>query len=201
MGITDETIISICRRWIKRFVIGENLCPFAGAVEQRIRIKVTRETSINGLAPVLLSELNDLTLSEPDELPTTLLVLGAGWHSFSKYLEAADLAESLIDEAGLSDDLQLATFHPEYVFDGVEDDDVGNFTNRSPFPLLHLLRAADVAHAIETYPDVELIPERNIQRMEELGRDRLHKALASHSTPGEIQRDSSPSTIEKLKSH
>ncbi|MDA0379310.1 MAG: DUF1415 domain-containing protein [Bacteroidetes bacterium] len=173
---TDD-IIAATREWVESFVIGLNLCPFARKemVRNRIRFCVTEAASPVELMEVLESELDRITADA--DIGTTLIIHPAVLTDFETYLDFLDVADDLLVEKDLEGEIQIASFHPDYLFAGTDADDASNWTNRSPHPMLHLLREEDVERAVETHPDVEGIPERNIALMEELGVERLRKMM------------------------
>jgi len=168
-----DDVIAATRRWVEQFVIGLSLCPFAKREldRNRIRIEVTGADSAMELIPVLQNELE--SLRSDDSIGTTLIVHPNALTDFEAYLDFIEVANRLLAELDLEGDLQIASFHPDYQFAGTEPDDLSNLTNRSPYPMLHLIREADVERAAEWHPDVAGIPERNIALMHELGAERL----------------------------
>lgn len=177
----EETVVAHTKAWIERLVIGENLCPFAAVPyrKERIRYRVlTSDLSAEKWANTLLSE--GRLLLDPDQaipLDTTLLILPQGWSVFADYLDLVAMLEDIIHDAGWAGDIQLASFHPDYLFAGSEADDPANYTNRSPYPMLHLLREDRMEEAVDNYPHPERIPEINIARMRALGTDTLEELL------------------------
>ena len=178
MSTPENDFIRTTRRWVETFVIGLNLCPFAKREldKGRIRFVETDATSALELTGVLEGELD--FLSGDDSVGTTLIVHPQVLQDFGDYLEFLHGADQVLRDKDLEGDIQIASFHPDYQFAGTTLDDVSNMTNRSPFPMLHLLREDDVERAIAAYPDVEQIPMRNIALMEQLGADRLASMTA-----------------------
>jgi hypothetical protein len=159
--------------WLEGVVVGLNLCPFAGPVLRAGGIRITvgeGETPEDGVADVLREAARLLDEVEP-EVSTTLVALPRGVEDFGVFLDVVATVEEALEEAGALGVLQVATFHPDYVFEGVEADDVTNFTNRAPVPILHLLREADVEAAVEGHPDPEGIPARNMEALRALGQE------------------------------
>jgi uncharacterized protein len=156
--------------WIRDIVIGLGLCPFAHAVvsKSQVRIVVCEARDTDGIAVTLADELTRLHQTDASELDTTLIVVPNCLQRFDAFLEFVDVAELILTQLRLGDAFQIATFHPEYQFADVAANDVSNFTNRSPYPILHLLREDSVAHALAHYPDPDAIFERNIERMRAL---------------------------------
>lgn len=177
--IASEQALAQTQRWLERAVIGLNLCPYARAphVGGRIRWVCSEATDTDGLAAELLAECERLRASPIEEIETTLLVHPQVLAGFEDYLDFLAQAEGLLAALGYSGELQLASFHPDYRFDGSPADAVENHSNRSPWPMLHLLREASISRIVDAGADVEAIPERNQQRLRELGRDALRKLL------------------------
>lgn len=168
---SDETIVSAMQRWLERAVIGLNLCPFAKAVhvKRQIRYVVSPATTVEALIADLLQELQVLAAADPDDIETTLLVHPHVLGDFLEYNEFLDIADAMVDELELDGVLQVASFHPHYQFAETRPDDMGNFSNRAPYPTLHLLREDSVDRAVAAFPDAGTIYERNIATLEKLG--------------------------------
>ena len=171
--MNDEDPIAATRRWLERAVIGLNLCPFAKAVyvKQQVRFVLSGATSPDALLDELIAELSLLARTGSDEIDTTLLVHPHVLTDFLDYNDFLDRADSAVASLGLEGELQVASFHPQYQFAGTYPDEMGNFTNRSPHPTLHLLREASIDRAVAAFPDPEVIVERNIATLEALGRE------------------------------
>ena len=165
------------RHWVERVVIAEGLCPFAAPVSSQIRYVTCAAQSIAELLSCLEAELSRLISTDSDRLPTTLIIVPHMLEVFDDYLDAVELVELAIDSASLGGVIQVASFHPNYRFDGTDEDDPSNYTNRSPWPLFHLLREEQVAAAIASHPDIESVPRRNIERFRELGIDGVRGLL------------------------
>ncbi|MCR8922033.1 DUF1415 domain-containing protein [Dasania sp. GY-MA-18] len=159
------------RAWLTDFVIKLNLCPFAQKVleEDSIRIALCSSNDEQEMVRQVLAELDLLVQSDPKTLSTSLLVFDQALADFHDYLDFADWANDLLLEAGLEGTLQIATFHPQYVFAGVAEDDVSHYSNRSPFPMLHFIREQQLEQAIAHHPDPESIPDTNIKHLQGLG--------------------------------
>jgi len=148
-------------QWIEEVVIGLNFCPFAQREWREARVKVCATTR-TGLESVLEQFADEaLRLLDSDTAATTLLVLPEGFESFDGYLDLIDLCEALVHDCGWDEVLQVASFHPDYCFEGLEEGDPANYTNRSPIPVVHLLRQRDVSRALEHHEDPASIPVRN----------------------------------------
>lgn len=158
------------RNWLERVVIGLNLCPFAKRPfrEGRVRIVATAAREPADLLAVLRTELSCLTATPRGELETTLVVLTDSLQDFFDYNQFLDEVDLLIRSGGWEGDIQAASFHPEYCFADTKPDDPANLTNRSPWPVIHLLREESVSEGVEQHPDAEGIPQRNIARLRDL---------------------------------
>lgn len=167
----DKTVIADTQRWVQRAVIGLNLCPFAKAVEvkQQVRYVISHATKIKALLVDLKHELLDLVATDPQTRDTTLLILPDGFADFMAFNDLLGRADQLLEELELDGVLQIASLHPQYQFADTETDDITNFTNRSPYPTLHLLREESVDRAVAAFPQAETIFETNMQTMEDLG--------------------------------
>ncbi|MFU1904865.1 DUF1415 domain-containing protein [Bordetella avium] len=168
-----DAIIDEVRHWVDRAVIGLNLCPFAKAVQVKgqIRYAVSDATDAEGVLPDLEAELQRLADTAPEELDTTLLILPEALHDFYDFNDFEELSERLLKQMNLVGELQVATFHPLFQFAGTEPEDIENYTNRSPYSILHLLREDSIDRAVEAFPDAAEIYEKNIETLRELGHD------------------------------
>ncbi|MFP5402389.1 MAG: DUF1415 domain-containing protein [Gammaproteobacteria bacterium] len=166
----DEQIIADVEQWLDEVVIGLDLCPFAARPrrEKRVRIAVSHATTPEALLDDLQAELERLADAPAGELETTLLAIPDMLEDFADYNDFLDAVDLWVEQFGWEGELQVASFHPQYQFADTEADDPGNLTNRSPWPLLHIIREDSLEKAIEHYPDVDGIPERNIARMKAL---------------------------------
>ncbi|MCK7546780.1 DUF1415 domain-containing protein [Marinobacter koreensis] len=177
--MNETDIINATRKWVEDVVVGYNLCPFAKRelVRSRVRFVVTDAQTEDELLQALHSELQ--RLDDEQEIETTLLVHPGVLQDFGAYNEFLDAADGLLAYLDMEGIYQIASFHPDYRFEGTEPDAAENYTNRSPFPMLHLLREASLEAAIDSYPDVEGIPDRNIELMEKLGAEKMREILKS----------------------
>lgn len=166
-----DAVIAATRDWLEKAVIGLGLCPFAKSVHAKgqIRYAVSAARTPGALVEDLLAELRTLEAADPQAVETTLLVHPGVLADFEDYNDFLDIADALLDELELAGVIQIASFHPQYRFAGTMKDAIENYTNRSPYPMLHLLREASIEKAVTTYPDVADIPERNIETMNRLG--------------------------------
>ena len=178
---TNEQAIARVRAWIERFVVDLNLCPFARPVvsSDALRIVACESASPQAIATLLITELDVLSQSSESDIATSVLVFPEGLEAFDHYLDFLDDAQTVLEEMGLDGEIQLASFHPDYRFEGEPIDAVSHFTNRAPYPLIHLLRETMVTSALDTYPNPERIPERNIQTLERLGLAGIERLLNS----------------------
>lgn len=169
----DSTYAQEMQDWLVKAVIGLNLCPFAKSVhvKEQIRYTVSEAKTVEALLEDLAKELEHLAETSPDKTDTTLLIHPHVLQDFMDYNEFLDLADSLLEQLDLDGELQIASFHPQYQFAGTEVDDITNFTNRSPYPALHLLREDSLDKAVEAFPEAEAIFETNIATMQKLGLD------------------------------
>ncbi len=176
---TDDEVLAATRRWLERAVIGLNLCPFAKAVhvKDQIRWVVSHATTPEALQAELAIELHRLAESDPAQIETTLLIHPQVLGDFLDYNDFLEVADATIEDLGYEGELQVASFHPDYQFDGTEPDDVDNASNRSPWPTLHLLREASIEAAVEAFPDAADIYERNIETLRQLGTEGWRKLL------------------------
>ncbi len=175
--MNTESTIRAVRTWLTRFVIGEALCPFARRPFEagRIRFAVTDAQSERALLDVLTREIE--RLSRDSEIETTLLIHPQVLTDFLTYNQFLDDAEALIRSMQMEGMFQIASFHPDYQFAGTNANDAGNYSNRAPFPLLHLIREDSVAAATESYADIDEIPRRNIRHLESIGSAELAARL------------------------
>lgn len=166
-----DAIIALTQAWLEKAVIGLNLCPFAKAVyvKQQIRYVVSQATDTDALLTELKTELQFLQDSDPAEIDTTLLILPEVLDDFLDYNDFLDTADEAIEDLELDGEIQIASFHPDYQFAGTNADDIENYTNRSPYPILHLLREASIERAVEAFPEAEEIYEKNMETLRKLG--------------------------------
>ena len=167
----DDTVIALTRAWVAEAVIGLNLCPFAKAVyvKDQVRYVVSHADNEADLAQQLLNELQHLQAADPELLDTTLLIHPRVLQDFYDYNNFLDVADQVLEDAELDGVMQIASFHPQYQFADALPDDIDNYTNRSPFPVLHLLRESSIDRAVAAFPEASAIFERNIATMRDLG--------------------------------
>ncbi len=159
------------QRWLERAVIGLNLCPFAKAVhvKQQIHYAVSDAKSLIALRAELAQELSDLAALDAQVRDTSLLIVPALLSDFLDFNDFLAEADDVLAELDLEGVIQIASFHPDYQFAGTRADDVTNFTNRSPYPTLHLIREASIDKAVAAFPEPEAIFETNMQTLKKLG--------------------------------
>ncbi len=170
-GPDNEAVIRLTRAWVEHAVIGLNLCPFANSVfrKNQIEYRVSAALTPDELLQDLAAAIEWLAGMPATDTDTLLLIHPRTLTDFLDFNDFLDVADALLQESGLDGVLQIASFHPDYQFAGVAADDLTNATNRSPFPVLHLLREASLDHAIASVPDTEQIVERNLATLRKLG--------------------------------
>lgn len=181
MTITHSDAIAATRVWLEKAVIGLNLCPFAKSVhvKEQIRYVVSDATTPEGLLEDLLNELQFLNEVDINETETTLLIHPQVLQDFDDFNAFLDIADAAVTQLDLDGVLQVASFHPDYQFDGTAPDDIDNYTNRSPFPTLHLIREESIDRAVAAYPEAETIYERNIEVLRQMGHEGWKKLFSA----------------------
>jgi len=167
----EEKAISDTKRWLEKAVIGLNLCPFAKSVHVRNQIHYhvyLGKDSVEWLA-ALRKELVDLQAMDPDARDTSLLIAPNCFGNFLDFNEFLSEAEMVLAELELEGQLQIANFHPQFQFSGTQEDDITNYTNRAPYPTLHLIRESSIDRAVAAFPDAERIYLKNIETLQKLG--------------------------------
>lgn len=172
------------RRWVERLVIGEGLCPFAARpwAAGRVRVVCSEARDADAAYRDVLAEVDFLLRADPERVETTLLVVPRALAAFDEYLDVLAACEDALAELDLEDVLQIASFHPDYRFAGEAEDDPGQYTNRAPSPVFHLIRQDSITRALADWPDPADIPRRNRRRMRALGLEYL-RALSA-GAPG-----------------
>lgn len=157
----QELVVNHTRTWIREVVIGLSFCPFAAQPFQteKIRYKVLVQASPQTVLETVIREAYHL--DQHTDIETTLILLPEAFSDFMEYLDLLDISEQLLVDQGYEGIYQVASFHPEYQFADTTLDDPANYTNRSPYPMLHLIREDTITRVLENYPDPENIPERN----------------------------------------
>ena len=178
---TPKQIDRRVRAWLQQFVVGLNLCPFARPVvsSEALRVVVCEATQHQDITAAFMTERDLIQWSSESMVATSLLAIPYALRDFEEYLGFIDEAVSLLEEVGLSGVIQLASFHPEYQFEGEPAESAGHYTNRAPFPLIHFLREEMMTRVLDQFPDPEQIPQRNIQRLEAMGVATIEEMLKS----------------------
>jgi len=176
----SDALIAHCRNWVEQLVIGLNLCPFARKPYEngQVRFVVSPATQPEALLEDLQRELETLRDTDPRELDTTLLIHPQVLQDFLDYNDFLGVVDSFLEQGGYAGEFQIASLHPDYRFAGTQPDDAENYSNRSPYPLLHILREGSVTQALDSIAHPEKIPERNIRSLEKLGAVQLREQLA-----------------------
>ena len=166
-----DVILQSVQRWFEQVVLGLNLCPFAHKPQREGRIKFSVSMADSTSACLQDLSLNLRKLDQQDDIETLVLICGNFLDDFDDYNQFLDLADQLLASEGWEGIYQIASFHPDYCFEGNKPDDRANWTNRSPYPLLHLIREDSISRAVASHPDVDAIPAMNIERLETMSDD------------------------------
>lgn len=171
LSYPEDIVIADTVRWLEKAVIGLNLCPFAKSVHVKgqIHYVVSQATDAESVVIDLHRELEALAEISPEKRDTTLLILPHALQDFLDFNDFTELADDLVEELDLGGILQVASFHPMFQFEGTDVDDVTNCTNRAPYPTLHLIREDSIDKAVEAFPEAEMIYERNMQVLQDMG--------------------------------
>lgn len=182
-AVNHEEIIESVKKWVERIVVGLRLCPFAERVFQGglIRYVVSEATDEDSLKADLGRELDRLVQTPIEKTETTLIIHPHAFADFLDYNDFLDVADRVLKKRNLRGIIQVASFHPQYQFDGTEIDDVENFTNRSPYPMLHLLREESIDALDIDDRDLLEIPKRNIETLRRLGVDGIKQRMSGES--------------------
>jgi hypothetical protein len=178
-AIDHDAVIAETVNWVEKAVIGLNLCPFAKAVhvKRQIRYVVCDADTPEALLEKLMEELEYLAEADPEKVDTTIIVHPNVLADFEDYNEFLDVADAALEDMDLDGILQVASFHPDYQFADTHKNDIENYTNRSPYPSLHLLREDSVERAVEAFPEAADIFEKNIDTLRTLGHDGWDKLM------------------------
>ena len=177
MSYTNQAVIQQTKNWVEEIVIGLNLCPFASlpfhnnAIEYSVNTGSSTEQHLQQLADCF-ARLDDST-----NIETSLLIYPDAYQAFDNYLDLLDIANQLLEDLHYTGSYQLASFHPDYRFAGSAENDASNFSNRSPCPMLHVIRESSLEKAIANYPNIEQVPENNIKKLQEIGYQEMQKKL------------------------
>ena len=160
--------------WIEMMVIGLGLCPFASkvVVNNEIKFTSTKSSDLQSLTALMMQHAEHILDNDTSDT-TAIITIEKGLDSFTEYLDVIHLLEDHLHAVNLDSDVQIASFHPEYQFADTQPSDITNFTNRSPYPLIHILRCDDVAAAIENHPDIKSVPVHNMNKLTEVGKEGL----------------------------
>lgn len=177
--LNEEKIIAQTREWVDKIVVGHNFCPFAHKPSHNntIRYSVCMTDQADEVAERLMSELLLLKSSDHSEVETTVLVTPQCFQCFDDYNQFLDVVDMLIEKLHLEGEIQVASFHPDYQFADLDKEDVRNYTNRSLYPMFHLILESSIEHARASYPDVDAIPENNMVLLENMGLDEAKRQL------------------------
>ncbi len=167
--LSPETIIAQTKKWIIDVVVGLNFCPFAAREIKKDSIIYEIVDSENSKEVLETLAKSFIKMDEDESIETLLIILPTGFEKFSSYLKLVDVSEQLINKLGYEGIYQVASFHPQYLFAGSKESDPANYTNRSPFPMLHILREKSLTRVIEGHPDTLKIPENNIELTRQKG--------------------------------
>jgi uncharacterized protein len=179
LHVDEEKIISQTKKWITDVVVGCNFCPFAareikrGSIQYEVLFDANSETTLQAVVKIF-------NLLDADEtIETALLILPHAYDSFINYLDIVDKAEYLLEKENYEGIYQIASFHPQYLFAGTANIDPSNYTNRSPYPMLHFLREESVSRAVDTHPNIDDVPEQNIMFTQEKGLRYMQELLGA----------------------
>lgn len=186
--MNESHYIDATRRWVERVVVALNLCPFARKelVQERVRFVCSEAVSEEALLCDVHDELQ--YLEQHPDVETTLLIHPRVLQEFDAYLDGLADAEALLAHLGFEGVYQIASFHPDYQFAGTDNEAAENYTNRSPYPMMHLLREQSLEQAIARYPDIESIPRNNIDRVASLGEPAMRAMVAECLQAGAPER-------------
>lgn len=168
----EESNHALVRAWIEAAIIGLNLCPFAASPykKQLVHISECESANFDDAIELVLDETDALLALDAPTRSTTLVILPHGFEDFEDFMELVGACDALYDSAGVRGVLQLAHFHPDYRFAGEPIDALSNYTNRAPFPIIHIIRESEISDAALTHPNLESIPAANINRLAAMGR-------------------------------
>lgn len=182
MAVTDAKIIAATRQWLERVVIGLDLCPFASRplLDKRVNFTVTEASDEDALLVAIQAEFERLVDNE--DIETSLIIHPHVLDDFYDYNDFLERADQLLEALALEGVFQIASFHPNYQFAGTQPEAAENYSNRSPYPMLHILRERSVSFAVDGFPGIEDVPFRNIERLNQLGAQHLQGLLLGCST-------------------
>ena len=177
INIDEQHEVLATKDWLDEIIIGLNICPFAKKefVNNTIHYHLSKTEQVKTALHEFIEQCRYLQSHE--ELETTLIIYGDGFRGFERYLDLVDFANDLLIDSGFEGIFQIASMHPEYCFDGDDYDDAGNFTNRSPYPILHIIRETSMSRVLSVYNEPEKIPENNIKLAHKKGANFFQQAL------------------------
>ena len=180
--MTDEDVLAATRRWLEAAVIGLNLCPFAKSVyvKDQVRLVVSRARHLDAFLDDLDHELELLKTTPAEQVDTTLLIHPTLFPEFLVFNDFLNVADDVLVEHELDGVIQIAPFHPDFVFEGEGEGDMSHFTNRAPFPTLHLIREDSLEKAIESFGDTDVIYQRNMNLLRNLGLEGWRRLFTPH---------------------
>lgn len=175
MSVESEKQLSLSREWVEKIVVGMNLCPFAAPVikQATLHYAISQADELDALQQFFLTELARIQAATEQQIATSLLIMPNAVTDFYDYLDLLSDCEHLLKKAGLGGEFQLASFHPRYVFQGVEENDISHWTNRSPYPMIHIIREGQMSRVLANFKDPDSIPERNIALLRKIGKQGL----------------------------
>lgn len=178
-----STVVKHVKKWLDDVVIEHNFCPFAAypRINNRIRFALPQGADMSGVLSSLKSEFE--RLDENSDTSTTLLILPVGWESFDNYLLLVDMAQQSLAHWQYTGTYQLASFHPDYLFAGEPLDSASHYTNRAPYPILHIIREAEIEQVLAHHGAPEAIPTENVAKAQALGKAFLQQQLSDCKTP------------------
>lgn len=184
---SDDTILKTIQNWVDTFIVGQNICPFAAPTvkRQRLRYRICHATDVEEQLETLLEEFQYLDAAPIKEVETTLLILPKATGDFYAFNDFFDLIDRLLVSYELDEEFQCVGFHPDYLFAGCDASDPANYTNRAPYPMLHLLRSSSITQAENSPIDVTEVPERNIEYLRSMDEDTFNRCVAHHFRPHE----------------
>ena len=177
MAVTDSPEVALTREWVRQIVIGEGLCPFAAPVFDQLLIEANLSEDENELTEALMVLMQRLVSTPATEMPTALFVTPAAFQDFDRYWNWYDICDRLLAGMGFEGVIQLASFHPHYRFEGEDEGDISHYSNRSPYPMIHIIREQDIDQALASVSQPERIPERNRRHLRRLGYQGLLMAM------------------------
>ncbi|MDE0766638.1 MAG: DUF1415 domain-containing protein [Amylibacter sp.] len=173
--MAHQDIVENTRRWLEQMVVGLNLCPFSHSViaQNQVYYAICDATTDAQLKQFYVNELQRLLGADENDIATSLLMFPQGLEVFDDYLDLLDWFQQLLEQAELTEHVQLASFHPRYQFEGAAIDDLSHFTNRAPYPIIHLLRQSQMTKALADFVSPENIYTNNIEKLNKLGRQHV----------------------------